>query len=317
MHEILFGHFLTRFEVLVLLFVAASAGGALYWVWQKRWHSSLATMSEELAKCQKEAAVWQNQAVTLEKELDRRDPERIKGLNKQLQVAISHESEKGLLVILEKSSETLQGLEKGQHTLREKQNEIVAVASVLSQHARNILDLFDPGWEEDTPKKELYNIRAFVEEVLARLDPYARSKRVTLLTSLEDVEPTFIQPDWTRIALANVVHNAIRHAYKEIGGGVVEIGLSFQVSILAEAEKAICIEVKDTGKGIAEKDQHDLFPPEIDLDRPITRGLGLLLARKAMRLQGGDVILVRSSLNKETVFRITIPYRDYRSRMSE
>ena len=77
-----------------------------------------------------------------------------------------------------------------------------------------------------------------------------------------------------------------------------------------EAGKWICVEVKDTGKGIREEDQHTIFELRKRADGLIETdsGLGLYLARKAARRQGGDVILVRSSLNQGSVFRITFPY---------
>ena len=72
----------------------------------------------------------------------------------------------------------------------------------------------------------------------------------------------------------------------------------------------IYIEVKDTGRGISEEDQNRIFEPRVRGDGLIEsgHGLGLYLARRAARRQGGDVILVRSSPNQGSVFRILLPY---------
>jgi len=72
----------------------------------------------------------------------------------------------------------------------------------------------------------------------------------------------------------------------------------------------IYIEVKDTGKGIKEEDQEKIFDLNIREDGLIKpgSGLGLYLARKTARYQGGDVILVHSSPNQGSLFRIILPY---------
>ena len=74
----------------------------------------------------------------------------------------------------------------------------------------------------------------------------------------------------------------------------------------------IYVEVKDTGKGIKEEDQDKIFELSVRGDGLIEpgSGLGLYCAREAARRQGGDVILVSSSLNKGSVFRIIFPYSD-------
>ena len=74
----------------------------------------------------------------------------------------------------------------------------------------------------------------------------------------------------------------------------------------------IYVEVKDTGKGIREEDQDKIFELRVRGDGLIEpgSGLGLYCAREAARRQGGDVILVSSSLNQGSVFRITFPYSE-------
>ena len=107
-------------------------------------------------------------------------------------------------------------------------------------------------------------------------------------------------------ALRNVIHNAIKYSPR---GRVVEIDL-----FLEKAEegpgKMICVEVKDTGKGIREENHDRIFELNKRGDGLIEpgSGLGLYLAREAARRQGGDVILISSSLNQGSVFRVILPY---------
>jgi signal transduction histidine kinase len=188
--------------------------------------------------------------------------------------------------------------------LRDKQHRITAKVAVMTRHAGNVTHLFAP--EPGAGPKELLNIRRLVEYVLLELHPYANSEGVTLRPNLADVEPIIFNKDSALQALGNVIHNAIRYSHR---GGVVKIVL-FLLNPTENAGAGLCVDVEDTGIGIREEDQEKIFELSVRGDGLIKpgSGLGLYLAREAMRRQGGDLILVRSSLNQGTVFRVFFPY---------
>jgi hypothetical protein len=78
----------------------------------------------------------------------------------------------------------------------------------------------------------------------------------------------------------------------------------------ARPGKEIVITVKDRGRGIQEADKDALFELNMRGDGLIEtgNGLGLYCARKSASLQGGDVILVSSSPDQGSVFKISLPY---------
>jgi two-component system OmpR family sensor kinase len=288
MHSILLDYYFTFFEVLVILFLIGGAGIAVYWGIRRRWQNRLTTLEQKHAD-----------------DLAKHDSEHFQALHNHLQSAVAHEFVKGLDYISKKSAETLEELGEEQSALRDKQHRITAKANEMTQHALNILAVFAP--EQDELQKELLSIRQLVECVLLELYPYAQSRRVTLMPNLDDVEPIALNRDLALQALRNVIHNAIKYSFP---GGVVEIIL-FLENPEEGVGKTICVDVKDTGKGIPEEEQDTIFDLEVrgyGLIEPGS-GLGLYLARKAARRQGGDVILVRSSLNQGSVFRIILPYK--------
>jgi signal transduction histidine kinase len=281
MESILVDYYFTLLEVLVILLLVGCVGGAIYWSLKRHWQRKLGTVEQ---RC---------------------DPEHIRALYNHIQSAVAHEFGTGLDYITNRSAQTLEGLSEAQGSLRDKQNEIIAKAQELAQHADNILDIFAP--EQKEIQKELLNIRGLVEGVLVELYLYAESKRVTLRTNLADVEPTLLHRGLTLRSVKNLIHNAIRYSYP---GGVVEITLALKRAERKNPGKVIWVEVKDTGKGIREEDQGKIFELRVRGDGLIETGsgLGLYLARQAARRQGGDVILVHSSLNQGSVFRIILPY---------
>jgi len=287
MHSILLDYYFTLLEVLVILFLLGGVGLAAYWGMRRRWWNRLEALEEKRAD-----------------DLAKHDSEYFQALHNHLQRAVAHEFVKGLDYVSKKSAETLEGLGEEQNVLREKQTAIIDKAYDLTQHAENILDVFAP--ERDKPRMELLSIRQLVESVLLEFFLYAQSRGVVLMPDLDDVEPTALNRNLTLVAVKNVVHNAIKYSFS---GGVVEIDLSLERG-REGAGKTICVEVKDTGKGIPEAEQGTIFELRKRGDGLIQpgSGLGLYLARKAARRQGGDVILVRSSLNQGSVFRITLPY---------
>jgi len=287
MHSILPDHYFALFEVLVVLFLIGGIWIAVYlgirWRWQKR----LAILEKKHAD-----------------DLVKHDSQHFQALYDHLQSAVAHEFVKGLDYISKKSTETLEELGEGQNALRDKQRRITAKANEMTQHALNILAVLAPEW--DGLQKELLSIRQLVEGVLLELYAYAQSTGVTLRPKLDDVEPTFLDRDLTLLAIRNVIHNAIKYS---LPGGIVEIVL-FPENPEEGADKKICVEVKDRGKGIPKEDQDSICDLKVRGDGLIEpgSGLGLNLARKSARRQGGDVILAHSGLNQGSLFRIILPH---------
>lgn len=281
MENILLDHYFTLWEVLVILLLVGCLGGIIYWGLRSRWQRKLRTAEQK------------------------HDPELIRALHNHIQSAVAHEFGTGLDYITNQSAQTLEGLSEAQDSLRARQHEIIAKAQVLDQHADNIMDVFAP--DQDELPRELLNVRGLVEGVLVELYLYAESRRVTLRTHLADVDPTLLNRDLTLRSVKNVIHNAIRYSHP---GGVVDITLTLNRNKRKNPGKVIWVEVKDTGQGIPEEEQGTIFELGVRGDGLIQTGsgLGLYLARQAARRQGGDVILVRSSLNQGSVFRIILPY---------
>lgn len=287
MESILLNYYFTFFEGLLILFLIGGVGIAVCWGMRKRWQNRLTILEQKHAD-----------------DLAKHDSEYFQALHSHIQRSVAHEFVKGLDYISDRSVKTLDGLGEEQGALREKQKGIVEKTYDLAQRAANILAAFAP--EPAQLQKELLSVRQLVESVLAELYPYAQSKGVTLRPKLDDVEPMLLNRDLTLLAVRNAIHNAIKYS---LPGGIVDIIL-FLENPVKGTDKRICIEVKDTGQGISEEDRDTIFDLNVRGDGLIEpgSGLGLYLARKAARRQGGDVILVRSSLNQGSVFRVILPY---------
>jgi signal transduction histidine kinase len=288
MNSISSDYYFTRGEVLIILILIGGIAAAVYWALWRRWRNRLKTLEQELADARAKY-----------------DSEYFQALHDHLHSAVAHDFVHDLDDISNKSMQTLEGLGEEQTFLRQKQLRIIEKTYDSTQHAENILVLFAS--ERDTPQMELLSVRQSVERVLLGFFSFAESRGVVLMPNLEDLEPTTLDRNWTLVALKNVIHNAIKYSHR---GGVVEIVL-FLKNPEEAAGKTICVEVKDTGKGIQEESQDKIFELRKRGDGLIEpgSGLGLYCAREAARRQGGDVILVHSSLNQGSVFRIILPYR--------
>jgi signal transduction histidine kinase len=321
MENIFLDYYFTLLEVLFISFLVGAAGTAVYWGTGRHWQNRLKTLeqehADELKTLQQRHADGRraleqkhtDELRALEKkhadDLAKHDSKHFRALYNNLQRVVAHGFGDGLIFIKRESAQTLEGLGGEQNVLREKQNRIFATAHELNQRAYNTLYAFASDW--DKLQEELLTVRQLVESTLIRTFPYAESNRVTLMPNLHDVEPTVLYRDLTLLAVSNVIDNAIKYSFP---GGVVGVDLSLENSNEG-AEEMIYIEVKDTGKGIKEEDQEKIFDLNVREDGLIEpgSGLGLYLARKAARYQGGDVILVRSSPNQGSLFRIILPYK--------
>lgn len=116
------------------------------------------------------------------------------------------------------------------------------------------------------------------------------------------VEPTeaaaCFDPKWTAEALCNLVDNAIK--YTQCG--------SVTISVITY-EMFVRVDVSDTGEGISEPQQAQIFSRFYRGDSNAQQegvGIGLYLAREILRSEGG-YIKVSSEVGKGSVFSMFLP----------
>lgn len=136
-------------------------------------------------------------------------------------------------------------------------------------------------------------LRRVREQFLAK----AQEKGLTL--SLEETESTGIFDEkWTAEALCNLMDNAIK--YTDHGGVTLRV---------RPYELFVCVEVRDTGRGISEEEQGKIFSRfyrSAESGDQEGVGVGLYLTREILRKEGGYVKLT-SEPGEGSVFAMYLP----------
>ncbi len=190
-------------------------------------------------------------------------------------------------------------------TLTDKQREYLADIRGSGGHllglVNELLDLsrVEAGKMELHPTE--FDIRETVAVVHRVVAPLAAQKGQRLL--LDDGDGGTVRLDEARLrqALLNVISNAVK--YTPEGGAVT--------TSLTRRDGTFRIAVQDTGVGVAAEDQSRIFDDFARVDAGYARtqqgtGLGLALARRLVRLMGGDITLV-SVPGQGSTFTISVP----------
>jgi len=132
------------------------------------------------------------------------------------------------------------------------------------------------------------------------------NKNIELKFHKNDDTDTAIFTD--RIRLQQVLINLIDNALKFTEKGAVETGYTIQ-----SAGQEVLFFVKDSGIGITEEQQKNIFNRFIKLEKNDEKlyrgaGLGLSISKHIVKLLEGK-IWVESELNKGSVFYFTIPLK--------
>ncbi|WP_340818024.1 ATP-binding protein [Methanolobus sp. WCC4] len=190
--------------------------------------------------------------------------------------------------------------------LNEKQSRYVKNINASGNHLLKIInDILDISRVEAGEMELHYedvDIVSLFDEVKDTLIPQASEKNIMLEYGVDE-HVSSIYADKLKIKqiLYNLVNNAIK--FTSSGGKV-----NFDAAIRGDR---ICVSVTDTGIGISEDDQRELFKPFRQLDSFSIKehggtGLGLFLVKKFVELHKGEV-LVTSELGKGSVFTFCIP----------
>jgi len=150
-----------------------------------------------------------------------------------------------------------------------------------------------------------FSLELLAYDVLEMIRPGIGDKPIELVCQMENSVPSHVKGDSTRVQqiLINLLGNAAK--FTEQG----EILLSIDIDGSSGNRELIHFKIKDSGIGIAENKQEQIFTPFQQADGSTTRkyggtGLGLPISRKLAMAMGGDVS-VESNINAGSTFHFT------------
>ena len=182
-------------------------------------------------------------------------------------------------------------------------SQILTSGKHLLSLINDILDLSKVEAGQMELRLQAVSIPETVDQVMKTVEPLVTKKSLTLTANVDGSGDILADGGKLRQMLLNLVSNAIKFTPE---GGTVTIGA-------LRLKDSVELSVADTGIGIAEADQNQIFKEFHQVDTGPGRkhegtGLGLALTRRFALLHGGDV-RVTSRVNKGSVFTLTLPVR--------
>ena len=146
-----------------------------------------------------------------------------------------------------------------------------------------------------------YSMRDVVESVLCAVEPLGAEKHLSLKLSLP---PNLPIGNGNEQRITQVLLNLVGNAIKFTDAGEVLVAANV-------SDENFIISVSDTGIGISEADQTEIFHEFQQVDDTATgagggTGLGLAIAKRMIEMQGGHM-WVQSILGKGSTFSFSLP----------
>jgi PAS domain S-box-containing protein len=135
-----------------------------------------------------------------------------------------------------------------------------------------------------------FEIHQCVEEAVELISPKMTGREVELLYFVDSSIPAIVAGDITRLrqVLINLISNAVKFTTEG------EIVVRVDLNKIEGKEAEILFSVRDTGIGISEEQQENLFSAFSQADSSTTRkyggtGLGLAICKRLANLMGGEI----------------------------
>jgi heavy metal sensor kinase len=148
------------------------------------------------------------------------------------------------------------------------------------------------------------DLSGMLSELAGQLRPLVESKRLALMTEIEDNLVIVADPD----AITQVVTNLLENAAKYTSEGTITLKACFE----PEKSGGVRISVSDTGPGIAAEHLPHLFERFYRVDRARSReqggaGLGLSIAYELVSAHGGSITASSQPQGNGAIFVVRLP----------
>jgi len=230
--------------------------------------------------------------------LARRDSDQKAHERSSFLVRMGHEIRTPLNTVLG-YAQLLNGLEGMSPVAREYISTIITNENNLMHLLNDVLELSKYEAGQTVPLLMETDIKKLVQEVTRSYLDQFENKYLSLSVEYLNEIPSALLADSQKVTqvLSNLLGNALKFTRK---GGV---------NVTVSWDRLITIDVEDTGIGIDPAEfssVFDLFSQFGSTKEHMTgTGIGLAIARIFARMMGGDVVLVRSDVNKGSLFRFT------------
>jgi two-component system CheB/CheR fusion protein len=180
--------------------------------------------------------------------------------------------------------------------------------SILHSLLSDILDVSKIEEGKVDINNTFFKLKDFMSELTSTLGDLAHKKNLKLDVSYSGNVPGKIKTDPLR--LRQIIENVVSNAIKYTSTGGIKIRLLF--SDEGVSDKALIVEVEDTGRGISKAKALSLFSPffraEPSKGAPGV-GLGLYLSKNLAHQLGGRLSLLESTENKGSTFKLYLPVK--------
>lgn len=168
----------------------------------------------------------------------------------------------------------------------------------------DLIEWSHAGSKDKKITQEELNVTEVVEAVCEKLSPRYQEKGITLTFNSKEVEKGFVDKSALKVLTKNLLQNALSFTPK---GGDVKVDLD-------EDARQIIVSVADSGIGIPEKMQDNIFGMGKDNRRLGTEdekgtGIGLFICKDLVEKNDGRIWLDHSEEHKGTTFKFSVKKR--------
>ena len=215
-------------------------------------------------------------------------------LRKRLMSNIAHELRTPLTIMkshIEAIEDGVIESSKGLENIKGEINRLIRLIKGIEDITTAEASFFTKGEMEEI------NLKEFLTELSEELRPAFKEKRLDITITKEDDLTVIADIEKLEKIIRNIISNSLK--FTEKGGVWIDYGI---------VENNFYIEIRDSGKGIPEKEMPHIFDRFYRIGGTEASGLGLGLAivKELINVMGGR-IEVESKVNEGTTFRIYLP----------